>query len=97
MRHSYPAPRLMSDSADFRDPGAQRGLSRREFLGSLSAGLGLVVAIELGGCAKLDDKLESVARRFEGPLGPDAFVQIAADGMVTIWITKSEMGQGVRT
>ncbi len=32
-----------------------------------------------------------------GPLQPNAFVQVAADGEVTIWVAKAEMGQGVRT
>ncbi len=33
----------------------------------------------------------------EGRLSPSAFVAIDGEGLVTIWVPKSEMGQGVRT
>ncbi|MDH4045761.1 MAG: molybdopterin-dependent oxidoreductase, partial [Gemmatimonadota bacterium] len=30
-------------------------------------------------------------------LAPNAFVEITPDGMVSVWVSKSDMGQGVRT
>jgi isoquinoline 1-oxidoreductase beta subunit len=74
------------------------GFTRRGFLkAAAAAGAGLTLAVELGGCVKLEDRADAIAQRLRGPLPPTAFVRIGTDGAVTIWITKSEMGQGVRT
>jgi CO/xanthine dehydrogenase Mo-binding subunit len=64
-------------------------LHRRDFvrLGAL-AGAGLVVGIRLpadGG------------KRRAAPLRPNAFLRVDPDGAVTIWLGRSDMGQGVRT
>jgi isoquinoline 1-oxidoreductase beta subunit len=66
-------------------------LSRREFV----AGGGLVLAVT----ALPGRKLVALP---PGPnsaraLQPNAFVEIATDGTTSIWITKSDMGQGIRT
>ncbi len=63
-------------------------LSRREFIGT--TGLALAVTA-------------LPVRRPGGPpaaasaLAPSAFVEITPDGTVSVWVTKSDMGQGVRT
>lgn len=79
-----------------RDP-----ISRREFiwLGG-NAGAGLVLALVLPDARRLARRLTSGAA--PGPaepraFAPDAFVQIARDGSVTITVHRPEMGQGVRT
>ena len=64
------------------------GISRRDFLAtSAGAAAGLVVAFHLPLSA------EPVPSDF----APNAYVQIATDGRVTIVVARSEMGQGVRT
>jgi isoquinoline 1-oxidoreductase beta subunit len=73
-----------------------RKLGRRELLalggaGLAAAGLGVVVlrrvvAPRVG---------EPIAR--DGMLSPSAFVAIDGEGRATVWIPRSEMGQGVRT
>jgi len=66
--------------------------TRRDFLrlGTL-AGAGLVIGIRLG---------RTTAAAAEGgarPLAPNAFLSIDATGQVTIWVARTELGQGVRT
>ncbi len=65
--------------------------SRREFLGT--GGLALAVtALPLRRLAAMPAGT-SAARA----LAPSAFVEITPDGAVSVWVTKSDMGQGVRT
>ena len=65
-----------------------RKLSRREFVAlGLVSGSGLVLASRLRGTRP------GSAEAFQ----PNAFLQIAPDGTVTIWMARAEMGQGVRT
>ena len=65
-------------------------VSRRDFVKIASvAATGLVLGVPLDA----DTKAGATTRTFD--LG--TFVQIDTDGIVTVWITKSEMGQGVRT
>ena len=62
--------------------------SRRAFLkSSLVAGAGLVIWIELPKAAASDS----------GVFEPSAYISITSDNVVRLWITRSEMGQGVRT
>jgi isoquinoline 1-oxidoreductase subunit beta len=71
-----------------------RKVSRREFVkltSAASAGLVLSVAIE----AK--EKPKSMPKAAVAAHDIGSFVQIDDDGVVTIWVPKSEMGQGVRT
>jgi isoquinoline 1-oxidoreductase beta subunit len=65
-------------------------VSRRDFLHASATG-GLVFAFSLAG---------RFSRRETGAaaaLAPNAYLRIGDDGAVTLWCTRSEMGQGVRT
>ncbi|MEO8637021.1 MAG: xanthine dehydrogenase family protein molybdopterin-binding subunit [Gemmatimonadales bacterium] len=65
--------------------------SRREFIGA--GGLALAVtALPVRRLAAVPFGA-SAARA----LAPSAFVEITSDGVVSVWVTKSDMGQGVRT
>ena len=66
-------------------------LDRRDFvrLGAL-AGAGLVIGIRL-------PVADARTRRLAAPLKPNAFLRVDPDGAVTIWVGRSDMGQGVRT
>jgi isoquinoline 1-oxidoreductase beta subunit len=67
-------------------------VSRREFVKAGVAVSGLVVALQLPAYART--AVGALARG--GPvLRPGAFLQVAPDGAVTFWLSKSEMGQGV--
>jgi isoquinoline 1-oxidoreductase beta subunit len=69
-----------------------RAIGRREFLKLFGvAGTGLVIGIRLGAGEAL--AAESTAAGF----APNAFLRIDANGSVTIWVTRSELGQGPRT
>ncbi len=69
-------------------------LSRRRFLQgtALSAG-GLILALHLPGLTPLALAEEVAA----GVFRPNAFVQLSAEGKVTIFVSQAEMGQGVLT
>jgi CO/xanthine dehydrogenase Mo-binding subunit len=64
-------------------------LDRREFvkLGAV-AGTGLFLGIRLPARVGIDQA---------APFAPNAFLQIDPSGAVTIWVGRSDMGQGVRT
>ncbi len=68
-------------------------LTRRSFLktGTLVA-TGLVLAVELPVSA-FDDASSTAATAFT----PNAYITITPDNVVRLWVTRSEMGQGVRT
>jgi isoquinoline 1-oxidoreductase subunit beta len=70
------------------------GITRRGFLasGALSTG-GLLLGLHLPGFAPLALAEELSA----GVFRPNAFVQLTADGQVTIFVSQAEMGQGVLT
>jgi isoquinoline 1-oxidoreductase beta subunit len=73
-------------------------VTRRDFLAAtVTGGAGLVVAVELASCARPGAKPAAAAEQTNAALPPSAFVQVEPSGDVTIWITKSEIGQGVRT
>ena len=63
--------------------------TRRTFLktGAI-AGAGLVLVVESRGLAAADTATE---------FSPNAYIQIRPDNVVHLWVTRSEMGQGVRT
>lgn len=63
-------------------------LSRRNFLGTVGAA-GLTLGFRLDDRPATDDPATGLA--------PNAYLRIAPDGTVTVWATKLEMGQGVRT
>jgi len=62
--------------------------SRRQFLkAGLAAGTGLIIGFNVP-CNSAE-----ITSSFE----PNAYITITADNLVRLWITRSEMGQGVRT
>jgi isoquinoline 1-oxidoreductase subunit beta len=69
-------------------------VSRREFVKAGVAVSGLVVALQLPAYART---AASALAGTGATLSPSAFLQVSADGVVTLWLTKSEMGQGVRS
>lgn len=73
-----------------------RKLGRRELLG---LGGAAIAACGLGVVAyrRLTQPRVGDAIARDGMLSPSAFVAIDGEGRVTIWVPKSEMGQGVRT
>jgi isoquinoline 1-oxidoreductase beta subunit len=69
-------------------------VTRREFVKAGAALSGLVVVLQLPAYART--AVGALAR--VGPrLNPAAFLQIAPDGTITFWVSKCEMGQGVRS
>jgi isoquinoline 1-oxidoreductase beta subunit len=69
-------------------------LSRRDFVKTGVLASGLVLVVQLPAWARTG--LGALARS-TATLSPGAFLQITADGTVTVWLTKPEMGQGIRT
>lgn len=66
--------------------------SRRDFMrAGIAAGAGLTLAIYLPGCSP------KVAAVTGPPFEPNAWLKIGTDGVVTVVVDKSEMGQGVMT
>jgi len=61
--------------------------TRREFLQSV-AGAGLILAIDARAFSATDRTAD---------FAPNAYIQINADNIVHLWVTRTEMGQGVRT
>jgi isoquinoline 1-oxidoreductase beta subunit len=68
--------------------------SRRNFLqSSASAVSGLLLAFHLPAQNKTAETIAQTSKNF----APNAFLNIGADNKITVWVTRSEMGQGVRT
>src|SRR4051794_4678828 len=69
-------------------------VSRRDFVKLTSvASAGLVLGITLEAKTTPKSKTKSAAK----PHDLGSFVQVDDDGIVTVWVPKSDMGQGVRT
>lgn len=67
-------------------------LTRRDFVrAGLAAGAGLTLAVHLPGCAPRTAGITGP------PFEPNAWLKIGTDGVVTVIVDKSEMGQGVLT
>jgi isoquinoline 1-oxidoreductase beta subunit len=67
-------------------------LTRRDFVrAGLAAGAGLTLAIHLPGCSPRAPVASGP------PFVPNAWLRIGTDGVVTVVVDKSEMGQGVLT
>ncbi|HEX3703262.1 MAG TPA: molybdopterin cofactor-binding domain-containing protein [Vicinamibacterales bacterium] len=64
--------------------------TRREFLRAGSVLAGLTLAFRL-------PDLIGVSADDSGAFEPNAYLRVASDGLVTLWVTHLEMGQGVRT
>src|SRR5262245_27855442 len=72
------------------DEAGAAGFTRRDLLRLVpAAAAGLVLGL------RLDTDAHAAGESTR--LAPSAFLQIDADGSVTLWASKSEMGQGVRT
>jgi isoquinoline 1-oxidoreductase subunit beta len=69
-------------------------VTRREFVKAGAAVSGLIVALQLPAYART---AAGALAHAGSVLSTGAFLQVAADGTVTLWLTKSEMGQGVRS
>ena len=69
-------------------------MSRRAFVRAGVATSGLVLALQLPAYART--AAGALARR-GAMLSPNVLLQIAPDGAVTLWLTKSEMGQGIHS
>lgn len=68
----------------------QSGMDRRSFVRITAlAGSGLALGVALPGRGSGTHAL--------APLQPNAFVRVSPDGVIRIWVARSEMGQGVRT
>ena len=65
--------------------------TRRQFLRTTTAA-GLALAFDLRHLSAL-----SPAAVADAPFDPNAYLSVGSDGTVTLWVTKLEMGQGVRT
>jgi isoquinoline 1-oxidoreductase beta subunit len=69
-------------------------IDRRKFLQtSASAVSGLLLAFHLPAQTKTAETVSPAAKNF----APNAFLNIGADNKITVFVTRSEMGQGVRT
>jgi isoquinoline 1-oxidoreductase beta subunit len=70
--------------------GATMKLSRREFVKLTgAAGAGLVLGVHLPACRPPDAAGD--------PFAPNAWVRLDAEGVLTVMVDRSEMGQGVAT
>src|SRR2546426_7461384 len=70
------------------DMSSHTRITRREFV---QTGTGLVIAFYL------PRRLVRAPRRAEAPFAPNAWVRVGTDGIVTLTVDKSEMGQGSQT
>ena len=80
-------------------PATVTDWSRRGFLKAAGVSVGLVIAFQFTGkparAAALDAAKNPAATN--GTFAPNAFLRIAPDGTVTIFINHAEMGQGIIT
>ncbi len=68
-------------------------ISRRAFLASGAAAGSMVLAVDLPATSPRRPR----GLPTDSPLAPNVFLEIDGEGVITIWVSKSEMGQGVRT
>ncbi len=71
-------------------------LTRRNFLAQSAAAGSLMLAVDLRGLTSRRPT-GPTERRADGTFAPNVFVEVASTGETTLWVSKSEMGQGVRT
>jgi isoquinoline 1-oxidoreductase beta subunit len=96
-------PAALSALAAFRvsvvPPATVTDWSRRGFLKAAGTTVGLVLAFQFTGkparAAALDAAKNPAAA--SGAFAPNAFLRIAPDGMVTVFVNHAEMGQGIVT
>jgi isoquinoline 1-oxidoreductase beta subunit len=67
--------------------------TRRDFIktGAVAAA-GLTIAVSVGGCSS-----DAALPTPDQPFAPDAWIRIDTDGIVTVMVDRSEMGQGITT
>src|SRR2546426_6952326 len=70
------------------DMSSHARITRREFV---KTGAALVIGFSL------PPRLVRAPRRAEAPFAPNAWVRVGTDGIVTLTVDKSEMGQGSQT
>jgi isoquinoline 1-oxidoreductase beta subunit len=63
--------------------------TRRDFLRTSGAAAGLLLSLRIPDA--------SAAEASDVPFEPNAFLRVAPDDTVTLWVVRMEMGQGVRT
>src|SRR5690349_19488727 len=81
--------RLRSVRGRTREPDV--ATTRRTFLrASASLGASLCLSFDLA-------ELRAAAAEAAGGFEPNAYLRIGSDDVVTLWVTRQEMGQGVRT
>ena len=86
-------------AADPEAKGRWRKLGRRDLLGlglGAAAAGGAGLALGFFGGQRWERRQMRVPPRAE-PFAPNVFLAIDHDGATTVWVTKSEMGQGVAT
>ena len=73
------------------------GTTRRDFIrtGAMAGG-GLLIAIELAVHPRIARAMDALPGGDE-PFAPSAWIRIATDGVITVIVDRSEMGQGVDT
>jgi isoquinoline 1-oxidoreductase beta subunit len=77
---------------------ASQGWSRRGFLKTAGAGLGLVIAFQFSGKSARAAALDAAKNPdTTDTFAPNAFLRIAPDGTVTVFVNHAEMGQGIVT
>src|SRR6266850_890318 len=93
LRHLPADPRGRAPRRGAQQAGAAMSpLSRRELLrSSLISGAGLVIAFHV------PRKARAAGPPPKAPPDPNAFVRVAPDGIVTVLLSHSEMGQGIWT
>jgi isoquinoline 1-oxidoreductase beta subunit len=73
---------------------ARKKVTRRDFLKTGAGGAaGLVLSFHL----PETEAAVSGAKTTDSTFAPNAYLQVRGDNTVTFWVTRSEMGQGVRT
>jgi len=60
-------------------------------IGGAATGAGLLLAVHFR------TRLDEPASPRKGSFAPNVWLQVATDGTITIWVARTEMGQGVRT
>lgn len=85
----------MTRSADTPDEAAARSSRRMFLVGAGVVSAGLIVPWYFGG--RRAPRGAGIESRHGPGLSPNAYVHVAPDDTVTIWLGKSEMGQGVYT
>lgn len=69
-------------------------VTRRDFVRAGAAVSGLVLSIHFPTLRRTGT---AAAVRSTAALSPSALLQVTSEGVITLWLTKSEMGQGIHT